>query len=137
MSGAGLGKLIAAQAACAHADHQQEAGSGGGRLQAGKVVKQPLPKPLKPAFGGYRIEGFFKPHPRARNQVGRRIYQRIYRSQRLQGLQLLPLVATLVAAGQMPIELVNVLIGELPVSRQHDPFMGNFTIHGVTSFQPR
>ena len=73
---AALRILIAAQAARARADHQQQAGRHRRGLQAGKVVHQPLAQPLIPALGRQRVQRLFKPQPRARHQVRRRLHHR-------------------------------------------------------------
>ncbi len=129
VSGAILRKLVAAQAARSGSHRQQQAGSHRRRLQAGKIVHHPLAQPLIPAHGRQGVQRLFQPQPRARHQVGFGLQHRVRIRKHLQRQQLLPLLTALRAAGQVPFQLMDLLVGQLCVGRRHDPLVCKFAIH--------
>ena len=122
--------LIAAQHSRSGAGHQQKQRRNGRSLQAGKVVQDALAQTLIPAPGRQRVERFVEPQASAGDQIRIRLHDGMRIGQHLERQHLLALLLALGAASHMPLELVDLLVGQLPISRSDDPFVCKFAIHG-------
>ena len=129
--GAILRILIAAQAARSDPRHQQQAGGHGRGLQTGHVVLEPLGQPFIPAHRRQRVQRFIQPKTAAGYEVRSRLGHGKRIGQHLERQQLLPLLAAVRAVAQVTVELVHLVVGQLAVSRRHNPFMEKFAIHNL------
>ena len=121
--------LIAAQNTRSGSGDQQEQRRRGRGLQAGKVVQDALAQLLIPALGRQRVERFVEAQAGAGDEIWIRLHDGMRIGEHFERQHLLPLLLALPAAGHMALELVHLLVGELPIRRRYDPFVCKFAIH--------
>ena len=124
-----LRKLIAAQASRPSSGHDQQAGCHGRGLQAGKTVDHSLAEPFIPAHRRQCVQRFFQFQARTRYQIGRRLRHRVRIGQNLERQNLIALRLAFWARGQVPVQLMDMFIRQLLISRRHNPLVCKFAIH--------
>jgi hypothetical protein len=113
--GAILRVLEAAERSCACAGHEQKQRRNGRSLKAGEVVHEALAQNLKPTPGRQCVESLVEAQVSAGDEIWIRLDNGMRIGQHFERKYLLAFLLALRAGNHVPLELVDLIVGQLPI----------------------
>jgi hypothetical protein len=140
--GCGVGRTIlrvfeAAECSSAGAGDEQKHRRDGRSLQAGEVIHNALAENLVPTPGRQRVERFVEAQMSACDKIRVRLDHGMRIGEHSERQDLLALFLALRAGDHVPLELVDLIVRQLPIRCRDDVFMCKFAVHSYVLLAPK
>jgi hypothetical protein len=137
VGGTVLRVLEAAKSPGTRTGHEQKQRRGRRSLQAGEVVHNALAEKLIPTTGRQHVESFVEAQVSAGNEIRIGLDNGIRIGEHFERQDLFAFLLALGAGNHVPLELVDLIVGQLPIGCSDHVFVCKFAIHGYVLLAPK